>query len=174
MKKLVFLALAAALAGGCASYRWTRSVPDDMRTVSVPTFRNSSDVTELGSLATRQLLREFEREGTFKIASADEAALEIQGEIKSASAPSLGMSRRTPNRAGAYRLTVNAVITVIDRRTGRVLFTNRSYTGEGDFAITQDIMTGQRNASGRAAEDLARQIVDDLVSGRGLLKEKKQ
>ena len=49
-----------------------------MRTVSVPTFRNETDVLELGAVATRQTLREFQREGTFRIASQDDAALEVQ------------------------------------------------------------------------------------------------
>jgi hypothetical protein len=38
-----------------------------MRTVSVPTFRNETDVVELGAIAARQTLREFQREGTFAI-----------------------------------------------------------------------------------------------------------
>ena len=70
-------AMAIALAG-CV-YSWRPSVPADMRTVAVPTFRNSTDVTELGAAVTRQVLREFQREGTFRIVRLDDAALEVQG-----------------------------------------------------------------------------------------------
>ena len=42
------IAAAALFAAGCASYSWKASVPEDMRTVDVPVFRNESSVTELG------------------------------------------------------------------------------------------------------------------------------
>jgi len=38
MSKILPAVLAAFALAGCASYRWTSSVPADMRTVSVPTF----------------------------------------------------------------------------------------------------------------------------------------
>ena len=50
--KVVLLAM-LALCAGCASYTWRSSVPSGMRTVSVPTFRNETDVTELGAVAAR-------------------------------------------------------------------------------------------------------------------------
>ena len=79
--------LTAVLAAGCASeYSWTSKVPPDMRSVSVPVFRNESEVTELGAVVSRQLLREFQREGTFRIAAAGDGAVEIQGVIKQAAA----------------------------------------------------------------------------------------
>ena len=58
------LVFAALFAPGCGtSYSWRPAVPEDMRTVSVPSFRNESDVQELGAVVTRQVLREFQREG---------------------------------------------------------------------------------------------------------------
>ena len=74
MRRFFPIAAALALFAGCSSYTWTSPVPKDMRTVSVPTFRNETDVVELGAIAARQTLREFQREGTFRIASADDAA----------------------------------------------------------------------------------------------------
>ena len=65
MSKILPAVLAAFALAGCASYRWTSSVPADMRTVSVPTFRNESDLVEFGAVTTRQVLREFQRKGTY-------------------------------------------------------------------------------------------------------------
>ena len=79
---------------GCSSYSWRPSVPETYRTVSVPTFRNESDVTELGSVMTTQVLREFQREGTFKIRREGDAALEVQGIVKQAGSASGGYDRR--------------------------------------------------------------------------------
>lgn len=158
------LGLVASLCGCMTDYRWTSSVPESRRTVCVPTFRNESDVTELGSIASRQILREIQREGTFKIAHPSDAALEVQGVIRSATSSYSAGDRRSGMRLSESLFQVVAVVSVIDRADGKVLINNRQYTAVATYVINQDTLTGERNASGRAAEDLAMQIVDDLTS----------
>ena len=109
----------------------------------MPVFRNESEVTELGSVVTRQVLREFQREGSFRVSSPADAAVEVQGIIRSAVSRYDGGGRHIGNRTFNSRLTL---------------------TAEADFLATQDLMTGRRDASGRLAEDLARQIVDDVLA----------
>ena len=166
MKKILPTVIAALALAGCANYRWTSPVPADMRTVNVPTFRNETDLLELGAVATRQVLREFQREGTFKIASADDAAIEVQGVIKSASVGRIYFKREMSMRAYEQRLVVSADVSFIDRRNGKVMVNNRKYTAETTYFSDTDMATARRDASGRAAEDLARQIVDDMTSCR--------
>ena len=166
MKKIFPFAIALFALSGCVSYRWTSPVPSDMRTVSVPTFRNESDVVEIGAVAARQVLREFQREGTFKIASADAAAVEVQGVIKSASAARVHFKRMTSMRAYEQRLVVSADVSFIDRRSGKVIVDNRPYVAETTYFSDADIVTARRDASGRVVEDIARQIVDDVTSCR--------
>ena len=166
MKKILPTVLAALALAGCANYRWTSPVPDDMRTVNVPTFRNETDLLELGAVATRQVLREFQREGTFKIASADDAAIEVQGVIKAATVGRIYFKREMAMRAYEQRLVVSADVSFVDRRNGKVMVNNRKYTAETTYFSDADMATARRDASGRAAEDLARQIVDDVTSCR--------
>ena len=166
MKKILPTVLAALALAGCANYRWTSPVPADMRTVSVPTFRNESDLLEIGAVATRQVLREFQREGTFKIASADDAAIEVQGVIKAATVGRIYFKREMAMRAYEQRLVVSADVSFVDRRNGKVMVNNRKYTAETTYFSDTDMATARRDASGRAAEDLARQIVDDVTSCR--------
>jgi hypothetical protein len=137
-----------------------------MQTVTVPTFRNESNVLELGAVATRQVLREFQREGTFKIASADDAAIEVQGVIKAATVGRIYFKREMAMRAYEQRLTVSADVSFVDRRNGKVMVNNRKYMAETTYFSDSDMATARRDASGRAAEDLARQIVDDVTSYR--------
>lgn len=159
----VAAAALAVLLGGCAEYSWTSRVPADMRTVCVPVFRNESDVTELGAVAARQVLREFQRNGTFTIASREDAAIEVQGVVKSARSGFSGGDRRSGLRMSEYDFRMEAVVSVVDRLGGRVLVDNRVYKAETTFAAGHDLMTAMRNASGRLAEDLARQVVDDVL-----------
>ena len=163
MRRFFPIAAALALFAGCSSYTWTSPVPKDMRTVSVPTFRNETDVVELGAIAARQTLREFQREGTFRIASADDAAIEVQAVLKTANARMLNYKRGQSMRAYEFRYSLVADVSLVDRRNGKVLVDNRQYRAETTFFSDPDIVTTRRDAAGRLAEDLARQIVDDVV-----------
>ena len=163
LRGLALLSLASLV--GCAGYRWTSDVPASARTVSVPTFRNESNVTQLGSAMTRQLLREFQREGTFEIRRPGDAALEVQGVVKAV--PALeegGYDRRTGIRLMSHALTAIVEVSVVDKRKGVVLIDNRQYRPQTTFTAHQDLLTAERDASGRLADDLSRMVVDDILN----------
>ena len=169
MKRLVpsawCLVLGALCILGCATdYSWRSGVPEEMRTVSVPTFRNESTVNEFGAVATRQILREFQREGTFRIRRAGDAALEVQGVVKSASFSTLAYDRKIYGRLAASEFRAEAEVSVIDKRNRKVLVDNRKYVATTTFTSRGDRTTAMRDASGRLADDLARQVVNDLLS----------
>lgn len=165
MRRFLFaVGILSLLLTGCASYTWTSGVPARMRTVSVPTMRNESNVTELGSVMTRQLLREFQREGTFAIRRGDDAALEVQGVVKSVLDAATGYNRRAGLRAVAYDMTAVVEISVVDKVNGRVLIDNRPYRVTTTVTAAQDMLTANRDASGRLADELSRQVVDDILN----------
>ena len=162
MKRLVLCAL--CLVGCATDYSWRSSVPADARTVTVPTFRNESNVSEIGALASRQILREFQREGTFKVRTSGEAAIEVQGVIKAVLPAMAAYNRRAGGRVASYDLSASAVISVIDKRTRKVLVDNRKYVANATLTAGQDRTTAIRDASGRLMDDLARQVVDDILN----------
>ena len=163
VKDLIGGVLVLALCGCGTSYCWRPTTPEGMRTVSVPTFRNESDVVEIGAVAARQLLREFQREGTFRIRANGEAALEVQGTIKSASPMMSAYDRRSRARTAAYDCTAEAEVSVVDKRSCKVLIDNRIYRASTTMTAGQDRTSAMRDASGRLMDDLARQVVDDVV-----------
>ena len=156
--------LAFTILSGCASYSWTSEVPEELRTISVPSFENRTMVSELGTITTQFILREFQREGTFKIKRTGDAALEVQGVIVTAGRDSIAYNRSYGTRASEYRYFVVAEVSVINKKTGRVLFEKRNYVAETTFLTQNDILTAQRNSAQRIATDLARQIVDDIIA----------
>lgn len=165
MNKIFFSLCFAVLAAGCASeYKWHSTVPVDMRTVSIPVMRNESEITELGSIMARQLGREFQREGTFEISAVEEAAIEVQGVIKKVEDSVSGYSRKIGMRYSSFDLKAEVEISVIDRKSGKVLIDNKKYTASATFSTgVGDVATAKRDASGRLAEDLARQVVGEIL-----------
>ncbi len=153
-----------SLCGCKTSYQWTNKTPEDMRTVSVPVFRNESDVTELGAVATRQILREFQREGTFKIRDVGDSAIEIQGVVKNVGSGIGRGSRASGQRLSSYEMSVTAIVSVVDKKRGKVLINNKKYTAETLIMANGDILTAKRDAGGRIADLLAQKIVDDVVA----------
>ena len=163
--RFAFALVFASLLAGCASsYCWRPAVPQEMRSVCVPTFRNETGVQELGAIATRQLLREIQREGTFKIRNAGDAAVEIQGVVKSAGSTVGAYDRVTELALNAYNYTAVAEVSVIDKRSRKVLADNLKFRATVQFTSRRDLSTAMRNASGRLMDDLSRQIVDSLLS----------
>ena len=149
---------------GCSSYRWTSSVPEELRTVAVPVFENRTSSSELGPIITQYTLREFQREGTFSIRRSGESALEVQGSIVKASRAVAAFDRSYGSRASEYRYMVTAEVSLINKDTGKVLMNNRRYVAETTFLTRGDLLTSQRDAAARIAQDFARQIVDDVTS----------
>ncbi len=152
------------IVAGCASYSWTSSVPEELRTVAVPVFENQTMNAELGPMISQYTLREFQREGTFKIRRTGDSVIEIQGVITKAVRSGVAYDRDYGMRAREYRYIVTANVSIVNKKTGEVLQENRPYTAETTFLTQGDLLTGERNAAARIAQDMARQIVDDVLS----------
>lgn len=149
---------------GCGTvYSWRPAVPADRRTVVVPTFRNSSKLPAFGSMMARQLAREFQREGTFSIESADDAALEVQGEVISVGGSSVAFDRHG-SRKSSFEITALVQVTVVDRRSQKLLLDNRKYDVSVTYTSGGDSLNAKRDASGRLADELSRRIVDDILN----------
>ena len=160
----VVLLLVALAISGCTSYRWTSDVPEELRTIAVPVFENRTSSAELGPIVTQYTLREFQREGTFSIRRSGNSALEVQGTIVKASRDPAAFNRGYGSRASEYRYTVTAEVSLINKDTGKVLLNNRRYVAETTFLTRGDLLTTQRDAAARIAQEFARQIVDDVTA----------
>lgn len=162
--RLPLAALAAAFLAGCAGYRWTSDVPEEIRTVAVPVFENRTDAAEIGPVATQYVLREFQREGTFSIRRSGDSSLEVQGVIVRADTHSVRYDRSYGSRASEFRYKVTAEISLVNKDTGKVLMDRRQFSASTTFLVQGDRLTGQRNAAQRISQELAQQIVDAVVS----------
>ena len=166
MKSVILTATLAALAlaAGCAGYTWGTSVPEEYRMVAVPVFENLTQVSELGPLVAQQTLREFQREGTFKVARSEDAAIEVQGVLRKMDREGVSYDRGRGMRATEYHYEILAEVTYVDKRNGKVLLERKGIKAETTFLTQNDQLTGQKNAATRIAQDIAVQVVNEALA----------
>lgn len=161
----ITLTLASLLIlAGCASYRFTSKVPAEVRTISVPVFENESDFPELDAIVTQYTLREFQREGTFKIKNTEEASYKLIGCVTRANSRSLSYNRNYNSRTSEYQHTVVVRITLVERSTGKILINDMPVRASTSFLTQGDMLTGMQNAAPRVAKELAQGIVDTVLA----------
>lgn len=161
MKYSALFSVSLLLLCGCASYSWKSNVPVKKRTISVPVFRNESNILRLGAVCSTQLSRELQREGTFKLDK--NPSYEIQGVVKTASTSSLNITRANVTRLKEHVITAEAQVSLIDKISNSIVIDAKVYKARTTVLAGHDIITAERDASGRLAEDLSRQIVDDII-----------
>lgn len=162
--RLTTTAAALVILAGCASYRFTSNVPDELRTLSVPLFENASGYPEIDAIVTQYVLREVQREGTFKIKSVENSSLKLLGKLVHSDLDSLSYDRNYASRTSEYRFTLTAEISLVERGTGKMLMENRRVKASTTFLTQGDMLTGLQDAYPRVATDLSRAIVDTLLT----------
>lgn len=159
---MLALSACAVLAGGC--YQLGSSLPSDLKTIYVPTLKNSADYPQLESEVTTALKSKIQFDNTLKpVASRDKADLILDGEIKSMTLSPLSFNRNRNSTASSYRMTLIAKINVTKRRDGVYILQDAEIKGSTTFAVTADLTLSKRLAVRSAAEDLGQNIVNSIT-----------
>jgi len=164
LMSLGLMIVGCILLTGCASYRITSDVPEELRTIAVPIFENETGFPEVGAITTQHTLREFQREGTMKIKSLESASLKLLGTVRAGEMTPVRFDRSYGSRASEYRYTLVAEITLVERSTGRLLLDAIQVSGTTTFLTYDDLLTGMQNSYARIANELSRAIVDTVLS----------
>ena len=164
----VVLAAVLLFAAGCGyRLRGTGSVlPPQIKTVSIPMFKNLTTRFELDVKLTRAVINEFVVRGKVTVA-ADAARSDavLEGEITSFSATPIGFSGG--NQADKYNITVTAKVTLMDRASARPLFSNPSFVFQQEY----DVLPGanfeslEAEAIDKIAVKFARSLVVSILEG---------
>lgn len=160
----VVLVTALFFSAGCSSYRFRSSVPDEVRTIAVPVFENATGFPEIDAVVTQYVLREFQREGTFKLSSLDNASLKLLGKLAKSDLQALNYDRNFGSRTTEYRYALVAEITLVERGTGKLLIDNMPIKANTTFLTHGDMLTGMQDAYPRIAKELGRAITDAVLA----------
>ncbi|MFH1037899.1 MAG: LptE family protein [PVC group bacterium] len=171
MNKFLFLLIIVAAVtvvilapAGCGPYRLGTTLPPHLQTVYVPTFENTTFEPGIEVDVTDAVITRFRQDGNLRPVSRDQADTVLEGEITGWNRRVLDYTGEEENEVEEYRLYVTAVITFRELATGETLVSNQRVRGYTDFYLEGDLPTAEEDARPRAFKDLARRIVDQVVS----------
>ena len=162
---LGLLAALAAVPTGCGllGYRLGTTLPPDIRSVHVPAFVNATREPQLEAETTRATIAELQRDGTLRIATADEADAVLTVTLTAVTEETLRFRRDRADTGEEFRLRIEGVASLTKRATGERVVADQPVAGRATFEFVGDMAASRQAALPDAARDLARSIVSALV-----------
>ena len=167
MKKAFSSLLLALLVGGCAGYHVGPATPAHLRhikSIAVPTFANTTLVPRIEVLVTGTVIKQFQQDGTFRVASEDQADAILKAEIVTVGRAPARSLRGNVLSTTEFNLNLSVRYTLIGR-DGKVIGHPGAAGGSTSFFVGSDVSTDERQALPLAAEELAKNLVSQLSEG---------
>jgi len=158
--------MVAGLVAGCASdsrqgYAFGTGFPADIKSVSVPIFRNASTTPGIEADVTEAIIKELQRAGGMTITTSQGADTTLTGVITDVRMKRLSVRSGTGLvQELAYQITVD--FDWKDERSGKLLTSRRDFVATDTFVpatgVGERIDTGRLAATGRLARDLVNEL----------------
>jgi Lipopolysaccharide-assembly len=165
VKKII--ALFCLVLAGCLGYRIGPVKPyylSDVHTLAVPTFKNSTILPRIEVLVTGTVIKQFQQDGTFKIADEKTADATLEGEIIRVSRSPARSVRGNVLATTEFNLAMRVKYKVVGR-DGKPLGPQAEAVGTTSFFVGSDVTTDERQALPLATEELATHLVSQLSEG---------
>jgi outer membrane lipopolysaccharide assembly protein LptE/RlpB len=166
VKNLSAALLACLGLAGCFGYHIGPVKPQylsDVHSIAIPTFENKTLLPRIEVLITDTVIKQFQQDGTFRIANSGADAT-LKAEIIRIS--------RSPARSvvgnvlatSEFNLTLRVKYKLIGA-DGKPLGPPGEVTGTTSFFVGTDVTTDERQALPLATEELAKRLVAQLSEG---------
>ena len=155
------------LLSSCAGYHIGPIKPTYMKgiqTIAVPPFKNETLVPRIEVLVAGSIIKAIQLDGTYEVASEDNADAILEGNIKSVVRNPVRSLIGNVLVSTEYNLVLTLEINIVKRSTHATL-DKRIFTGQTSFFVGQDINQEERQALPLAVEDAARSAVATLSEG---------
>ena len=167
MKKAFRAALLLILAAGCG-YTQHTVLPKDIKTIHVETVKNAVPITELyiyqpglEMKITNAIINRLHHDGNLNVAPQEEADVILQSRLIGFQQGGVRFSNI--EAVQEYRLFMVLDLSLKDRRTGEVIWEEPNFSGDAEYFVTDIRSLGETEATERAIERLARNVVDRIV-----------
>ena len=130
----------------------------------MPTFRNATLVPRIEVLVTGTVIKQFQQDGTFRIANEDNSDATLKGEIVAVGRSPARSVRGNVLATTEFNLSLRVRYTLLGR-DGKTLAGPSEAAGLTSFFVGEDVNTDERQALPLAAEQLAGHLVSQLSEG---------
>jgi len=164
--KFFLLCLASATFAGCASYHLgaTNHAVQGDQSVEVFPFNNETLQPRLGDALTQSLREQLQVDGTYHLATHGAGDVIVTGVLRFYARESLGASSTDAATPVDYRVGATVHVTVRERISGRLLL-DKDVKGHALVNIGSDLASAERQALPLLADDLAKNIAEQLTEG---------
>jgi outer membrane lipopolysaccharide assembly protein LptE/RlpB len=162
--------LSITLATGCGYHTvgHTAQLPQSVKTISVPAFKNETTTYRIEQMLTASVVRELVARTHYSILndSGADADATLRGTVLSTSASPLAYDTAT-GRAASILVVVSMKVVLTDRQ-GKVLYQNPAYLFREQYEVSQDLQSffeEDSPAFRRLSQDFARTLVSNILEG---------
>jgi hypothetical protein len=151
------------LAAGCG-YSTKGNLPNHIKTVAVPTFKNKTQEPAVESTVTAAVVNAFTTSGKLRVVPVGQADSILEGEVVGYDVQTVSVDNRINVRQ--YRLVVTVNLVFRDVRQGGLLFRQEGFQERADFAVPGQVSAtiGREESAARlAAVEIGRRIVNLVV-----------
>ncbi len=156
----------AGLLSGCSAdptrgYSFNSTFDSQVRTISVPIFRNDTYASGLELTLTEAIITEIQRSTPWRVVEPTHAATTLSGSIDKINMTQLTRQRTTGLiQEQALRVTIS--FDWVDNRSGQVRVSRREFTSISSFVPHRGAGEPLEVAQASAIRELARDIVAEL------------
>jgi outer membrane lipopolysaccharide assembly protein LptE/RlpB len=163
---LVFLMMSAGCGYHTAGH--ADQLPENVKTIAVPAFANTTSTYRIEQMLTASVVREFTTRTHYHILNAPGEAADatLSGTVLSASSSPLTYNTAT-GQAASVLVVVSVKVSLTDRQ-GKVLYQNPSYLFREQYEVSQDLASffeEDSPAYRRLSQDFARTLVSNILEG---------
>jgi len=167
VKNSITAALACLGLSGCLGYHIGPAKPyylRDVHTIAIPTFTNKTLIPRVEVLVTDTVIKQFQRDGTFRIGNGDSADATLNGEIIRISRSPARSVRGNVLATSEFNLAMRVKYRLVGS-DGKPLGPSGEVVGTTSFFVGTDVTTDERQALPLATEELANRLVTQLSEG---------
>src|SRR5215470_11227808 len=162
------LLVASTIACGYHTAGRAVTVPENVRTLAIPSFVNLSQTYRIEQTLTSAVVHEFTTRTHYQILNetSDAADATLRGTVLTTTASPLTYDSKT-GRAESILVVVSMRVSLTDRQ-GKVLFQNPSYVFREQYQVSQEpssFFEEDSPAMGRLSRDFAHTLVSSVLEG---------
>jgi len=151
------------MTSGCAGYKLGSNLPPGISSINIPVFINNAREPGLESILTSATIQEFQKDGSLKVLSRDQASCVMEVTIQKYDLEPLRYRKNQAVTAQEYRLNITADVIVRKLPGKEEIVNTKGIVGFTTFTALADLPSARRLALPKAAADLGQRLVKTVV-----------